>query len=121
MNKPQTLNYFWRTATGLEAYAEEAVPDDAQLPYVTYQTLVDSLDYQVSPLATIWERSESWNGSDRVLKKVEDYIGTGVTIKMDEGYMFVCKGSPFAQRRVDPEDRLVHGYLITLQLEFLSN
>lgn len=111
---------FWRNATRLPCYAEGSVPDDATLPYVTYETIIDSLDSSVMPNATVWMRTESWSPLDSIQTAVEQYIDRGRLIKMDIGSMFVNKGSPFAQRTVDENDKSIKGYLFTLEVEFLS-
>ena len=121
MDKQEALNYFWQQATGLTAYEENNIPDDAVLPYCTYETIVDSLDNAVFPLGHIWDRNLSWNNRDAILAQVSAYIGHGKIIKLDEGRMFVCKGTPFAQRRSDEADDTVKGYEIQLQIEFFTN
>lgn len=120
MDKQQALNKFWSEASGLPAYEENAIPEDAQLPYCTYQTILDGLDYAVFPLGHIWMRSVSWGALDAIQKRIEAYIDTGKIIKMDEGNLFICKGSPFAQRVRDEEDSSIKGYLLNIQAEFLS-
>ncbi len=121
MDKQQALNKFWSEATGLPAYEENSIPENAQLPYCTYQTIIDGLEYAVFPLGHIWMRSVSWNALDALQRRIESFIGMGRIIKMDEGRLFICKGSPFAQRERDEEDSSIKGYLINIQAEFLSN
>lgn len=121
MDKQEALYKFWHEATGLTAYEENSIPDDAQLPYCTYQTILDSLDYALFPLGHVWMRTVSWEALDAVQKRIEAYIGKGITIEMNEGYLFICKGSPFAQRETDENDSSIKGYLLNIQAEFLSN
>ena len=121
MDKQQALNKFWHEATGLTACEENSIPDSAVLPYCTYQTIIDGLDNAVFPLGHIWDKNLSWERLDTILAAVDAYIGRGTVIKLDEGRMFVCKGTPFAQRRTDEETSVVKGYEIQLQIEFFTN
>lgn len=121
MDKQQALNKFWSEASGLVAYEENSIPDEAQLPYQTYQTIIDGLDYAVFPVAHTWDRKISWEALDAVQKRIEAYIGRGKTIKMDEGYLYICKGSPFSQRVSDENDSSIKGYLYNIQVEYLAN
>ena len=40
MNKEQAIHFFW-SQFGLPAYDENSVPDDAQMPYITYNVVID--------------------------------------------------------------------------------
>ena len=122
MDKQQALYHFWRQATGLEAYEENKIPDNAKLPYVTYQTQIGALDEPVFPIGHIWDDKRlSFTALDGYLARLEAYLPrvSGKCIPMDEGIMYVTRGTPFAQRESDGEGAV--GYLINLGIEFLSN
>lgn len=122
MDKQQALYHFWHEATGLEAYEENRIPDNAALPYVTYQTLIGSLDEPVFPIGHIWcDKRTSFTALDGYLARLEAYLPRfkGKTIPIDEGVMYVTRGTPFAQRESDDTGAI--GYLINLSVEFLSN
>lgn len=121
MDKQQAIYTFWKEATGLACYDDSAIPEDAKLPYVTYETMIDSLDNEVAPTGTIWMRTASWAPLDSILSSLETYIGRGKLIPMDSGVMLVNRGNPFAQRTNDEIERSVKGYLINLSVEYLSN
>lgn len=121
MDKQQAIYSFWHNGTGLDCYDDSAIPDDARLPYVTYETMIDSLDSDVAPTGTIWMKTESWAPLDSILSQLESYIGHGKLIPMDSGVMLVNRGNPFAQRTNDEGDRSVKGYIINLSVEYLSN
>ena len=122
MDKQQALNRFWTEATGLPAYEELNIPETADVDsgYCTYQTIVDALDSPVFPLGHIWMRKVSWEALDIILKHVEAHIEGGRLIPMDSGRLFICKGSPFAQRVEDESDNSIKGYLINIQAEYFS-
>lgn len=119
MDKQQALYKLWHDASNIPCYAEGSVPDDAKMPYVTYETAIDSLDGAITLTATPWMRTESWAPLDAIVNEISDYIARGITVPFDNGVMLVNKGTPFAQRRVD-EDTSVKGYLTSIQIEFLS-
>lgn len=118
MNKTQALNKFWSEATGLIAFEENAIPDSATLPYCTYQTITDSLNYAVFTQGNVWANTDSWETLDNVIDRLEAYINGGKIIRLNNGSMMICKGSPFAQRRTD--DTGVKGYLINIQIEYFT-
>jgi hypothetical protein len=118
MDKQQAYYSLW-SSFGLPAYDETSVPDDAKMPYITYQVILDSLDAPVYPTASLWYRDTSWNDIDYKLTGIAAYIEDMKPIPLDEGYMYVTKGSPFAQRMAE-EDRTVKRYVINLGVEFLT-
>lgn len=120
MNKQQALYKLWSDASGLACYGEGSVPDDVNLPYLVYEGAFDSLDGSMSVTGTPWMRTESWVPLDTILNGISDYIGRGLTIPFDDGVLLVNKATPFAQRRTDEENNSIKGYLISIQIEFLS-
>lgn len=121
MNKMQALGKFWNSFDVI-AYEENSVPDNAEYPYITYSVATDSLDATVNLQASIYHRSNSWQFVDekseeiaRALAKFGPY-----TIKIDEGYIYLTKGTPFSQRMGDPSDDSVKRIYLNLQAEFLT-
>lgn len=119
MDKMQSLNAFW-SSFGLVAYDEATVPEEAQLPYITYTAADDDFGYSVSLTASIWYRSYFW---DDITKKAEEISKRitrgGVMVPYDGGAMLIRKGSPFAQRVRDEDDTIRRIY-INVEIEFLS-
>ena len=131
MDKTQAYYYLW-SQFGMPAYDENSVPDDetfkkmiesgvikSKFPYITYQVIVDDIDYPVFPSASVWYRSESWEDIDLKMIEISGKIGQMKPIKLDNGYMYVTKGTPWAQRMAD-EDRTVKRYVLNLGIEFLT-
>lgn len=119
MDKQQAYYKLW-SSFGISAYDENRVPEDAVLPYITYQVLLDDLDSPIYPVATLWDKSTSWTRLDAKLKEIASYVKNMSPIELDEGYMNVTPGTPFAQRTSDPTDKTVIGYLLNLGVEFLT-
>lgn len=119
MDKEQAYYSLW-SSFSVPAYDEGSVPDEAKPPYIAYQVLIDDIDAPVYPTATLWWRDTSWAGIDAKLAEIGSYIEDLSPIKLDDGYMNVTKGTPFAQRRTDDSDKTVKGYLLNLGVEFLT-
>lgn len=132
MNKQQALNDFWHSF-GVLAFEENAVPTDdvinaliasgaaaAKYPYITYQVITDDLGAPVFPSASIWDRSTSWERSDTLANAISARFQQQKTIKLDNGRLFIAKGSPFAQHMEEPGDRAVRRILINTSMEFFT-
>ena len=132
MNKQQALNAFW-SGFGVLAFEENSVPEDdvidalikagvaaAKYPYITYQVLLDDIGGPVFPSASIWDKSTSWERADTLANTVSATIQRQKTIKLDNGRMFITKGSPLAQHMEEPGDRTVRRILINTGIEFFT-
>lgn len=123
MDKAQAIHNFW-SSFGLTAYDSTTVPtgkDAPTFPYITYEVGTDSMDNVLSLSGSIWYRSTSW---EQITHKAEDIARTignnGYYITtIDNGYMWINKGTPFAQRMSDPDD-MVRRIHINIMVEFLT-
>jgi hypothetical protein len=119
MDKAQAIDRFWNSF-GLPAYDENSVPDDAKMPYITYSLTVDNLDSPVTLSGSLWYRSESWREitlkSEEISKKVSEK--GFYSAKLDKGYVWITRGSPFAQRMTDTDP--IKRIYINLMAEFLT-
>lgn len=119
MNKWQAIQRFW-SSFGIPAYDEFSVPEDAELPYITYNAAVGDFEQPVSLTASVWYRSTSWAAISRKADEIGASIVPCKILRVDGGYVYVCKGSPFAQRMSDDDDSIRRMY-INMQVEFFSN
>lgn len=121
MDKGQALNYFW-SSFGLPAYDENTVPDDAVLPYITYNTVTDSLDNVIPLTGSVWYKGMSWADVEAKSAEIARHIGEygHNVIRIDGGYVYITKGSPFAQRVVDGSDEQMRRIYINITAEFLT-
>lgn len=121
MNKSQALNTFWNMFD-IPAFDENSVPDDTSFPYITYAESTGSLEDVIQLSASIWDRSNSWERislkADEIAKKIGEY--GHYTMKLDNGYVWFTKGSPFAQRMGDPNDDKIRRIYLNVQAEFLT-
>lgn len=120
MDKSQAIDNFWKRF-GLPAYDENTVPDDAPLPRITYSVETDSLDGELSLTASLWYRSKSWKDITQKAEDIGEYIVKMMppTIPIDNGRLYISKGSPFAQRMTDPDDS-IRRILLNINAEFLT-
>lgn len=120
MDKAQALYSFWSGFT-LPAYDENSVPDTAVMPYITYSTITDSFENVVNLSGSLYYKSMSWAAISKKAEEIADYITTGgKVIKLDSGYVWICRGVPFAQRMGEENDDTVRRIVINLQAEYLT-
>lgn len=121
MDKSQTLHQFW-SSFGWKAYDEATVPDDAGLPRITYNVVTDSLDRPVMMYASLWDKSYSWESTEKKVKEIALAIDTmhPPTLKFDKGRLYITKGSPFAQRMGDSNDDSIRRIYLNLEAEYFS-
>lgn len=121
MNKAQAIHTFW-SSFGLPAYDQSSVPSGSgslQMPYITYEMKSDCIDREVGLTASIWYRSSSWEAISLKADEVAEKILEIDPIKVDKGYCWIKRGSPFAQRMSD-EDDSVRRILINITVEYLT-
>jgi hypothetical protein len=120
MDKAQAIDYFWNSF-GLMAFDENTVPKWAQMPYITYNISTDSLDNVVSMSASLWYRTTSWKDITNKANEIEKYLGEhgGIVLKLNEGRMWINKGTPFIKRINDPDDS-IRRIRLNIQTEFLT-
>ena len=120
MDKGQAIHSFW-SSFGLTAYDENSVPDNAEMPRITYNVSEDSIGNVVSMSGSLWYKSDSWREISLKKDEIAEAIGYGLkNIKLDNGYLVIAKGVPFAQRMNDAADDSIRRYYINIQAEFLT-
>ena len=120
MDKAQAIHEFW-SSFDLPAYDESSVPDNAVMPYITYNVVTDGLDSVLPLHGSLWYRTTSWEGISKKAEDIAQALGeNGYLIKkIDDGYVWMQKGRPFAQRMTD-EDEQVRRIYINVTAEFLT-
>lgn len=119
MNKWQAIQRFW-SSFGIPAYDESSVPEDAVLPYITYSASVGDFEQPVTLTASVWYQSTSWTAISQKVDQIENGVTPHRIIRIEDGYVFLCKGTPFAQRMSDNDDRIRRVYIV-LQAEYFRN
>lgn len=118
MDKWQAIHALW-SGFGIPAYDENSVLDAATYPYITYSAAVGDFENVVNLTASIWYRSSSWAGISQMAESISTQLSPYKTIPVNGGYLYITKGTPFAQRMRD-EDDLIRRVYIILQAEFMA-
>lgn len=123
MIKEQAIHQFW-SSFGLKAYDEQTVPtgDDAPaFPYITYEVITDSIDHPVLLTASLWYRATDWVDITAKKDAISEAISYGhKIIKIDGGYMYLTRGTPFAQRMSDENDDMIRRIYMQVNCEYLT-
>ena len=121
MNKEQALYSFW-SGFGIPAYDENSVPiNNAKPPYITYETMTGAMDDILPMTASIWYRSPSWVEVSQKAHEIAARIGSAYSIiTLDNGYLWITKGSPFTQRMGDENDPMIKRIIVNIIAEFLT-
>lgn len=120
MTKNEAYHSFL-TAFKWIVYDENTVPDDATLPRLTYNFADAEFGTPVLLSVSAWDRSYSWSNVTEMADDIYDGIGLGGKIlTYDDGYIWVKRGQPFAQRMSD-EDDSIRRIVINLEVEFLTH
>ena len=121
LDKFQALQFFW-SSFDIPAYESTTVPENANLGdfYITYEAVIDSLDRPVPMSASIWKRNtHSWEEISQKAEEISDALVQVKTIPMQTGYLYVTRGTPFAQRMSDEDDATRRIYL-NIMAEYLA-
>ena len=113
-NTAATLKTFFG-GFGIPAYSETSVPDDVQLPYITYPIKEPWWNQPTSFYIVLWSRT---NGYADVLTKADQIkaaIGEGVSLEADGGWVVIRPDNPLTQEMKDNENDIKALY-INLQL-----
>lgn len=123
MNAQAALTSFWR-GFGWDAFDENSVPENAfstRSKYITYSSPQGFFDEPIMQNASLWMRSTSWGEIVEKMQQIAEYIGLGgKLIKTDSGYLWIKRGTPFAQRMSD-EDPAVRRIYLNLEIEFFTS
>ena len=120
MTKAAAIYQFW-SGFGLTAYEENTVPTDAAFPYLTYQLVTDSFDREVAATASLWYRGESWTDINAKTEEIARFIGGGgCLLDCDSGFIWLKRGTPFAQNMGDESDDLIKRKYINVTVEYMT-
>lgn len=120
MDALQTLHSFW-SGFGLPAYDENTVPDNAKLPYITYEASKSDFNGTIALTASLWYRSSSWSEITAKEQEISEFITRGGRmVSYNGGAFWIQKGSPWAQRMGEPEDDAIRRVVLNIYIEYLD-
>lgn len=90
---------------GLPAYTVESVPEDVQVPYLTYPLTEPEWNQKASIYIQGWFRSNSNSELSALADRILQAIGQGITIRTASGYLVIYPEQPLCQLLVDGDFR----------------
>ena len=120
MTKGAALQSFFNSI--MPSYAESSVPDNATLPYLTYELITSSWNGgEVGLTVNMWFRTTSEKEPNAAVDKLSKAIGLGgVQIPCDDGVIWLKRGSPWAQSLTDETDKTIKRRYINVTAEYLT-
>ena len=97
MTKTAQALYTFFSGFGIPAYAEYAVPDSAELPYITYQVVEPDWRDEATFSARVWYRDTSFASLNATVDAIRQAVGEGKRLATTGGAVFLFKGTPFVQ------------------------
>ena len=95
---------------GVPAYAENSVPDNVELPYITYSQGVPEWNQKATMYVRVWDRTKSnaW-----IMKKADQItadIGVQKKLTLDDGdgYLVIWPETPLTQIQTDGDYRYAY-------------
>lgn len=117
LNKWTAQKVYW-SSFGLPAYEEHTVPDDAVMPYLTYQAVNGQLGGVLNASANLYYKGTSWAKIMEETSTMEKFIDRQMFI--DGGIMKVRKPIMNFAQPMPENDNKVRRMLLTVEIEFLS-
>lgn len=118
-DKWQALQNFW-SSFDIPAYDENSVPDDAQMPYITYAAEISSFENVLLLTGSVWYRSTRWAEASQKAEEIARSLASYRLEDVNEDeYLFLTQGNPFAQRMKDEDDTVKRIY-INIMAEYFS-
>lgn len=126
MTKAAALYQFF-SGFGLEAWEENSVyalENPPEFPYLTFEMRTDAFgDYDTALTFSLWYRTKKdWYPANQKAEEISAAIGRGgKVLPVDDGYLLIMRGSPFAQSLGDPSDDMIKRKLLNITVRFYTN
>lgn len=122
MTKGAALHAFF-SGFGMDAYAASSVPEDAVFPYLTYEYATDDFyGGETALTVNLWFYTESEAIPNAKAQEVADALGLGGRlIACDGGYIWLKRGSPFAQSLKDDTAPNIKRRYLNVSAEYHTN
>lgn len=117
LNKWTAQKVYW-SSFGFPAYEENAVPDDAVMPYLTYQAVNGQLGGVPNASANLYYKGTSWTKIMQEVNQMEKAIDRQLFI--DGGIMKVRKPLQNFAHPMPETVKNVRRMLLTVEIEFLT-
>lgn len=121
MTKEEAV-YGFLSGFDLPAWAASQVPEEAELPYLTYGLSTASFgDGETALTVDLWFRTEGEAIPDEKAAQLVRTVGRGgVLLRCEGGGLWLKRGSPLCQRLADPTDPGIKRRCLNLTVEYLT-
>ena len=109
LNTAATLKTFYGSFD-LPAYTLDSVPDDVELPYITYPLNEPEWDEQGNTYCQVWYRKNQLQALLTKADQIVAAIGTGKIIPMTGGYLTLYTSTPVIQ--IMSDDYAQYAYIM---------
>lgn len=90
---------------GFPAYAVNTVPEEVELPYITFSLSQPEWNQKASLYAQVWDRSRSNETILEMADQITAEIGEGKIIPLESGYLVIWPETPLIQLMADGDFR----------------
>lgn len=117
--------YDFMSSFGIPAYAATATPDQAEMPYITYELAMGDWDNPVSMSVNLWYRTDSEAIINAKAREVDYKLSNGgqkLYFEDSGGIMralWITKGTPFCQAVTD-EDNSVKRRYFNFEMQYMN-
>lgn len=88
----------------LPAYPEGTVPDDAVMPYITYEVKQPNWRDQTTYNVRVWYKDTSFQNITEKVDEIAEWVGEGKLLTIQNGYIWLFKDVNFCQFQPLTED-----------------
>jgi hypothetical protein len=106
---PAAAIHSFLSGFGLTAYEVNSVPKDAEMPYLTYDPVIDYWQNETALQVNLWYRTTSNAVPNAKAKEIGDALNGGKLLHCDNGAIWVKRGTPFVQSMADQNDARMAG------------
>lgn len=120
MTTREAAIYEFLSSFGIPAYAASGTPDQAQMPYITYNLIIGDMLSPVSMEVDVWYKTDSEAVINAKVRDIEAAIKDGgKMLSYDTGGVWVTKGTPWCQSVTDEDNSVKRRYL-NMDLQFME-
>lgn len=127
MDKTQALYQFWNSF-GWPALDEQGDYDEKDLAdlniddrYIMYEVKTGDYSGPVLLTASLFHRSALWEVISQKAQEISDYIGQGLCMQIDNGYIWIKRSNPFAQHMADTQEQTMRRIVLHIEVDFLTS
>lgn len=112
MTTREAAIYNFLNSFGIPAYASSATPEQAEMPYLTYDLIIGDIYQTVSMNVNLWYYTDSESEPNAKVREIEKVMGSGGKIlPYDGGGVWIRKGNPWCQSLPDEDNSVKRRYM----------